>query len=220
MKSKMTKLAVAAVIIVAVVFSIILLDKTTTSAYAVEQTIQAMRSISSVHAYSTDWDGRKLESWLQIDPETGEAEYQYSDYGNLLIVGTPQVSYFYHRDVNRVRIQKGKVRVSKIRYSRFFEDTVRYVQEHDGKLKFHRLFDEDLRKEVIMVHVTLPVQEIEIIIRIDPQTKLPINMEAIDTGHSPRHDIKSVDLIEYNVPVPEGIFDFEIPEGAEIVETP
>ena len=30
--------------------------------------------------------------------------------------------------------------------------------------------------------------------------------------------VKSVDRLEYNVPIPEGIFEFKIPEGAKVVE--
>lgn len=214
----MTKLAAAAVIIVAVAFSINLLDKTTAPAYAVEQTIQAMRSVSSVHAYCTDWDNSQGESWAQINPETGEEEYHYSDQGNLLIVATPEVTYFYHKDKNRVRIQKGYVPASEVRISRFFEDMAMWVQEHDGELEFHRQFDEDLQKEVIMVHVTMSVQGAEFIVRIDTQTKLPINIESIKS--KPGQGVKRVDQLEYNVSIPEGIFDFEIPEGAEIVNIP
>ena len=55
-----------------------------------------MRSVGSVRAYCTDWDGSKGEVWVQIDPETGREEYYYSDIGNLLIVATPQKTFYYH----------------------------------------------------------------------------------------------------------------------------
>ena len=96
MNSKITKLATAAVVILAVVVGVTLIDRSATPAYAIEQTIQAMRSISSVHAYCTDWDGSKGETWVQIDPETGQEEYYYADQGNLLIVAIPQKTYYYY----------------------------------------------------------------------------------------------------------------------------
>jgi len=219
MKSKITKFAVAAVIIAAVVFSVTLLDKSVTTAYAVEQTIEAMRSISSIHAYCTDWDDSKGETWVQIKPETGEEEYYYADQGNLLIVGTPQKTYYYYRDKNLVRIRNEYVPASEVRLSGFFEDMVKWVEQHDGDIEFNSQFEEDLRKEIIIVHVYVPAQgdmeEKEIVFRVDPQTKLPIDMKAIKTG--PGEGVKSVDSLEYNVPIPQGLFDFEIPEGAEVV---
>ena len=70
-----------------------------------------------------------------------------------------------------------------------------------------------------MVHVSVPTQkntgEEEFIIRVDPQTKLPIDMEAFKC--SPGKGVKSVDRIEYNLVIPEGIFEFVIPDGAKVV---
>ena len=105
MKNRITKFAVAAVVLIAIVLSITIFDNAVTPAYAIEQTIEAMRSISSIHAYCTDWDGSQGEAWVKINPETGQEEYNYSDTGNLLIVATPQSTYYYHKDKNLVRVK-------------------------------------------------------------------------------------------------------------------
>ena len=220
MKSRITKLAAAAVIIIAVLIGIHQLGgSVTTTAYAIEQTIEAMHSINSIHAYCTDWDDSQGETWVQIDPETGQEEYYYADQGNLLIVGTPQATYYYYKDKNLVRIRNEYVPASDVRVSRFFEDLVRWVQQYHGELWFYFQFDEDLQQEVIMVHGSIPTQgdmgEKEFIFRVDPQTKLPITLEMLKCG--PGEGVKSVDHLEYNVPIPEGIFEFEIPDGAKVV---
>jgi outer membrane lipoprotein-sorting protein len=219
MNSKITKLATVAVVILAVVVGVSLIDKSATPAYAIEQTIEAMRSISSVRAYCTDWDGSKGESWIQVDPETGQEEYHYSDQGNLLIVATPQKTYYYHKDKNLVRIRNEYVPASEVRISRLFEDLADWVQKLSGKLDIQTEFDRDLQKKIIRIHVYTPSQgdigEKELIINVDPVTKLPINCEAIKTA--PGQGVKSIDRLEYNVPIPQGLFDFEIPEGAEVV---
>ncbi|MBC8481303.1 MAG: hypothetical protein H8D47_01390 [Planctomycetes bacterium] len=215
MKSKITKFAAAGVIFAVAILSITFLDKAVTPAYAIEQTIEAMRSISSIHAYSTDWDNSQGETWVQINPETGQEEYQYSDQGNLLIVATPKVTYFYHKDKNLVRVQKEYVPASSVSIANFFEELSKWVQGHGGKYEFHSQFDEKLQKEIIMVHVVLPVMEKELYVRIDPQTKLPINLESISS--KPGQGVKSVDSIEYNIPIPEGIFEFKIPEGTKVI---
>ena len=218
MKSPITKLAAAAVIVVAVILSVSFWDKSVSSAYAVEQTIEAMRSIRSIHAYCTDWDDSQGEVWVQIDPETGREVYHRADQGNLLIVGTPEATYYYDKGENRVRIRNEYAPASEVRVSRFFEDMVRWVEQHHGELRFDFQLDEELQKEIILVHGWIPTQgdieEKEFIVRVDPRTKLPISLETLKTG--PGEGVKSVDRIEYNVAIPEGTFDFQIPEGAKV----
>ena len=68
MKSPITKLAAAAVIIIAVTLSINILDKSVTPAYALEQTIQASHSVRYIHTKSF-WSGHEepIESWVEFD---------------------------------------------------------------------------------------------------------------------------------------------------------
>jgi outer membrane lipoprotein-sorting protein len=219
MNSKITKLATTAVLILAVVLGVTLIDRSAAPAYAIEQTIQAMRSLRSVRAYCTDWDGSKGETLVQINPETGQEEYYYSDIGNLLIVATPQKTFYYHKDKNLVRIRNEHVLAAEVRFSRLFEDLPDLIERLNGKLDFKSVFDQDLNKQVIRVHGYIPAQkdfgEKEFIINVDPKTKLPINTETLKAA--PGQGVKSADRFEYNVEIPQGLFDFEIPEGAKVV---
>jgi outer membrane lipoprotein-sorting protein len=92
-------------------------------------------------------------------------------------------------------------------------------EQHHEELSFDFQLDQELQKEIILVHGSIPTQgdieEKEFIVRVDPQTKLPISLEALKTG--PGEGVKSVDRIEYNVTIPEGTFDFQIPEGAKVI---
>jgi len=76
MRSRITKLATAAaMVIVAVVLSTTFLDKSVTSAYAVEQTLKAYDDIRYLHVYyypCTD-DASAKEAWIQYD-ENGDVE--------------------------------------------------------------------------------------------------------------------------------------------------
>lgn len=215
MKNRITKFAVAASVLIAIVLSITIFDNTVTPVYAIEQTIEAMRSISSIHAYCTDWDGSQGETWVQVNPETGLEEYHYSDQGNLLIVATPQATYYYHKDKNLVRIKKEYSPASSVSIARVFEELPKWVQNHGGEYDFQTEFNKDLQKEIITIHFVVPIYNSESYIRIDPETKLPINIETIKSKAG--HGVKSVDKIEYNVSIPEGLFEFEIPEGAKVV---
>jgi outer membrane lipoprotein-sorting protein len=219
MNNRIIKLATVAVVILAVVLGVSLLDRSAVPVYAIEQTIQAMRSVSSVRAYCTDWDSSKGEVWVQIDPETGQEEYYYADIGNLLTVATPQKTFYYHKDKNLVRIRSEHVLAAEVRFSKLFEDLPDLIQRLSGKLDYKSVFDQTLQKQVIRVYGYIPAQkdfgEKEFIINVDSKTKLPINTETIKAA--PGQGVKSVDRFEYNVPIPEGLFDFKIPEGAEVV---
>ena len=69
MKSPITKLAAAAVIVVAVILSIHLWDKSTPSAYAFVQTVEAMQGKRSFHIQTYWQQRRKDEYWAQFDEE-------------------------------------------------------------------------------------------------------------------------------------------------------
>ena len=70
MKSPITKLAVAAMIIIAVMVSITVLDKSVAPAYAIEQTIQASHSVRYLHIkdFKSEEDEPK-EFWVEFDEQ-------------------------------------------------------------------------------------------------------------------------------------------------------
>ena len=69
MKSKITKLATAAVVILIAVFGISVLDKSVTPAYAIEQTIEAGQDVRYLHFYYVSGDSNipDKEAWLEYD---------------------------------------------------------------------------------------------------------------------------------------------------------
>ncbi len=68
MKNKITRLAAAAVIIIAAIFSITIFNQTMPAAYALEQTIQASHSIRYIHTKSF-WPPHEepIEGWIEFD---------------------------------------------------------------------------------------------------------------------------------------------------------
>ena len=66
--SRFTKLtAAAAVIIIAIVLAITILDKSVPSAYAIEKTIEALRNIRFVHLVHRDQSGEIAdERWIEL----------------------------------------------------------------------------------------------------------------------------------------------------------
>jgi outer membrane lipoprotein-sorting protein len=217
MKSNITKFAAAAIIIIVVVLSIGLWDKSIPAAYAVEQTIEAMRNVTTVHCYITTFTGERMEMWSKINQETGENEYFYIDSPETEITATPDETYMYNKGKNVVIHLKGAGHVkSDVRLGRFIEDMVSMAQSVNGKIQINPR-DVDGEKPVILLVIETDKMTIESV--IDSETKLPISMVFKPKGEPQPGQIgKSINEMSYNEPLPEGIFDFEIPEGAQIIE--
>jgi outer membrane lipoprotein-sorting protein len=216
MKSKITKLAVAAVIIIAVALSITFLDKSVTPAYAIEQTIEAMRNVITVHFFARDWQNRELETWIKVNPETGgnDCHYLNEPERGQISISTPEITYFYHPKENKVRIVEGQALRSDLRFGRFIEDVLdKIIEPENGEVQITKEHDPNTGEEVIILWAKSSNYEMEAF--IDPETNLPIrvNFGKAISGQI----IKDIYEIYYNDPLPEGLFDFKIPEGAEVI---
>jgi len=216
MKSPITKFATAAVLIIAVVVSITFLDKSVTPAYAIEQTIEAMKNIVTVHFFARDWQDREIETWIKVNPETGENDCHYLNEPELgqISISTPEITYFYRPKENKVRIVEGQALSSDVRFGRYIEDILdRIIEPEHGEIQVIKEHDPNTGEEVIILWAESLNYEIEAF--IDPKTKLPIKINFAKA--IPGQIIKNVDEIYYNEPLPEGLFDFEIPEDAQVI---
>ncbi len=218
MKSKITKLAATALIIIAVVLAIGLWDKSTPTAYAIEQTIEAMRKVTTVHLLGTMVNGGQLEIWIKVNPETGENDHIYLDCPEIEALQSPNEAYFYDKKANVVKHLKGGNHLRfDVRFGRFIEDMFEVAKSINGEVDIDYEYDTDRATQVILMAIKLDESTLEC--RIDPETKLPMSMNMKFNGPpQPGQLGQSFDEIYYDLPLPEGIFEFEIPEGAEVIE--
>ncbi len=87
MKSSITKLAAAAVIIAAVALSIIVIDKLTLDAYALEQTVEAFKNVRFIHLVGRDKpDQVKDERWIELGMDGRQARYRQDTPQYFLVV--------------------------------------------------------------------------------------------------------------------------------------
>jgi hypothetical protein len=106
---------------------------------------------------------------------------------------------------------------SDIRFGRFIEDIVEVARSINGKVEIDYVYDTDKAKQVILLVVKTDKLTLES--KVDPETKLPMSMNLKLRGQPQPGQIgQSIDRIYYDLPLPEGIFEFEIPEGAEVKE--
>ena len=219
MKSPITKLAAAAVIIVAVVLSITILDKSVTPAYAIEQTIEAMKNVTVVHIFGRDWNEKEVEMWVKINPDTGRGEYYWlgNPTAQTTIVARPEESYIYNKSDNTVHIKDGLSISSVFSPGRFLEEMTRMTERLEGTISDYVVYDPKAGKDVILL--VMASDRIDLKATVDPDTKLPLSVDIISGSQPGSNEVlKRAEHIYYDQKLPEGIFEFEIPLGAEIID--
>jgi len=215
MKKPITKIAAAAAVIIAVLLSITVLDKSVTPAYAIEQTINALRQTRVVHMFCRDWDGKKFEMWMSLNAE-GYPEHCYSYWPDYEVtnISTPTVSYQYNKKMNRVLISKGKLYHFDIRFSKMFEDLQEAVLKNEDNIKVYREAASSGEKNLIVAIYEGEAEAWKFF--IDSETKLPVGLHCLKGRNRPGDFIRDFDEITFDEELPAGIFEFEMPEGAVV----
>jgi hypothetical protein len=217
MRSRVTKLAAAAVIIIAVAVSITFLDRSVAPAYAVEQTIDAMKDITIMHLLGKDTQDRNIEMWVQVNPDTGLMTNFYleqKDEGKI-IVSTPKATYSYQKDASLVEIKDGPALESPFRIGRFIEDMKELADRIGGRVEHYKEYDSKLNQNIIVLEINSQCTDVRA--AIDPMTKLPIRFDsAIGLNLGQSFSLKNVEIL-YEKQLPEGIFEFVIPDSAKVV---
>lgn len=217
MKSSITKLAVAAVLVIAAVMSVTLLNKATAPAYAIEQTIEALKNTRIVHMFCRDWDGKKFEMWMTLDSQ-GYPEYCYSYWPDYEVtnISTPTVSYQYNKKMNQVSVNKGKLYYFDVQFDRMFEDLQKEVQKSESNVKVYREAASSGSKSLIVAICGEGDESESWKVFIDPETKLPVGLHCLKSRDRPGEFIRDFDEIRFDEELPAGIFEFQIPEGATV----
>jgi hypothetical protein len=207
-----TKIVTAAVIIIAISLGIVLFDKSVSSAYAIAQTIEALENVTTVHVIGTDWDGNRYEAWNKINPETGKSEWVCIDQTphGYKIASRPDGSCVWDENSDVVRYSNKPVASNDFRYSQVFEQIAEKMVElnENEKITIQTEKNSIYDKPLIVIHVVTNIQDYRIY--VDPESKLPVRL-YFDRADNMKQIAKTVDEIHYNEPLPEGMFDFEVP---------
>jgi len=207
-----TKMAAAAVIIIAIGLGTVLLDKSVSSVYAIEQTIKALENVNTVHVIGTDWDGNPYEAWNKINPETGKSEWVCIDQTphGYKVASRPDGSCVWDENGNVVRYSNDQIASNDFCYSRVFEQIAQKMVELNDNEKITIQTEKDpfSDKSSIKIHVVTDMQDYRIY--VDSVSKLPVRL-YFDRADNMKQIARTVDEIYYNEPLPEGLFDFEVP---------
>lgn len=220
MNSKATRYAAAAVLVISVLASITLLDKTVPAAYALEQTLAAMQKVDTVHMHCRDWYNKEFEIWIQLDPKTGIPEYcrAYWPKSKILNISTPVKSYQYREETNYVQVSSGKLYSIGVAPAKLFEQLVLAAKKKhpDFKVQISNEIDAETGKKLIIAISDTPQESWKLV--IDDETKLPIEVHCLRQANKMGALFKDVDKIEFGVELSPDMFKFEIPEGARVTD--
>jgi len=219
MHSKITKIAVVAAILLSAILSLTLFEKTTPSAYAIEQTLEAMHNLRTMHLFGKNWGNHEYEMWIQLNSETGMPDYIYADYytrGHIAIT-RPDTSYQYNKHSNTVLVNSGRLYHVDIAPAKIFEQLLQmsHTESPGVKINMYHEFDKELDKTLIVVLFDKSDESRRIF--IDPETKLPVRILGLK-GLKLGAVFKDLDHIEFDVDLPEGIFDFEVTDDMQVVD--
>lgn len=221
MNSRITKMAVAAAIFVAVMLTISVLDRSVTPAYAIEQTVKAMDTVKTVYFSGYLYKQGPIECWMKFDGKAKEPTHMAFSLTPWSIrkIDSPEGSFHYNEETNRVRrvIVDERKRSWHPDFAGFFKQALKSAKKSHS-VRIVRETDPKLQKEMIVIYADEGGRECKYL--IDPETKLPIRFTTVKTTDIMKYwrksaAIKYMDRIEYNKPVPDGIFGF--PEDAEFV---
>lgn len=214
MHSKMVKPIAAAIIIIAALLSLTIINKTVPQAYAVEQTVEAMQHVKNLRISIVNGPNEK-EMVMLVNPQTGHADYiriHEPDSGNVTIT-VPGQTYVYNRPKNEVTLLGGELLTNDLNFKDVINSVIEQTQAADGRLEIVNQFNERAGKEVISVTIIRRDKSMAGQFLIDPQTLLPLYL-GIDAGGQ----LQYMGPIEYNVPIPNDAFEFDIPDGALVVD--
>jgi hypothetical protein len=237
MKSGITKVAAAAVIIIALYIGLQIPSGLLPAAYALQDTIEAYNSIRWVHIVESSsfsfGEPRSSEIWLRCDEQGNVTRLRFQSdnvgepVGSLVIVG--------NFDSSEAWLAKHNLRI--IGYGNPSVLLDYDVSELDPKYLFESLYDQESRGEAIVdvnepkdkaepiiVTVTYPYGSKSLkwkkVIYINKATKLVARVEKYELRGKKFEHLKTLEYFDYNQPIDEMMFtlDGDVSCDAKVVD--
>lgn len=230
MRSNRARLATAATIVLAVVLGVTVLDWTTAPAWALEQTIEALKNVRSVYiagrmrSPGSDSDDA-FEIWALPHSEDAarSGDFRYREGDDHLCVASESENVTYvctrHDELGQevVYVTAGLNRGAKMfpggDLLAGFKEMADDWEEEIGK-------DPETGRQCVYVTFSGPAVNTAKYwtLQVDLETKLPVRTAvwfAADRQGPPHYEYTT---LEYDPEIPEGWFDFDVPTGAQVVD--
>jgi hypothetical protein len=229
MRNPITKLAVAAVIILAVVISVSVFNKSMPAAFGIEQVIDAYDNIRFLHVKQFFPDGRLLgEYWIKSDEQGRPVKARYylpvTEDGIKLIVWTPEKTEHWAKSKYRLFICQTK---------RIEDRMQRILDQCQPKLVMKKLLDDqkagdvtvetqqpnDRQKSAVIVAIYKSEPKKEVYY-VNQATDLINRVELYSIKDNNEVLKNTTELCDYNIPIDENMFSLkeEVPADVYIYD--
>ena len=216
MQSRKTQLAAAALVIVAIVLAVSVFHNSAQPAYAVGQTIDAIRQIQTVHMKGEFYKQGPFECWMRFDGDPDRPTHVWLGWPshNLCKICSPAGVFGLNRRTHRVhhamRDERDKSWIPQ--FGSVFRDAVRQARTSEAI----RIAE---KEDAITVRIDTPQRQQEFL--VDPKTKLPMRFTTLHDDNPVEMMCKTLAVkhlaeIRYNEQPPAGLFDK--PADAVVVE--
>jgi hypothetical protein len=228
MKSPITRIAAAVAIVGAVMLSMHLWDKSAPSAYAFEQTVQAMQGKRSFHIQTYFGRRRKDEFWAEFDEKGGLIRFRQEE-GNdpkriLLTTWEDDVKTQYYPPPRGVKlISHADNSGGGIEGLEEFdpETVVQEVHElvSEGKAVME-IQDPPRYARLMTIHVKrIDGKPLRQVLVVNPDTKLVVRIDDYwDTGEGGKSFHHGIEVLEYNQKIDPRLFDPNLPEDTLVID--
>ena len=226
MKSQTLRYAAAVILIAAVL--IITQLVTTPRALAIEKTAQAIGTLETLHVAGIHLDENGLMSNVEIwtkshsqDP-TRSGDFREVVRGKRISVVSEDANttWRYYPEQNQVQILPGLQNSIKPFWpdGNFFLELKKNADQWQETLGKDKTGRDCFLVTCSYVLDRLPGRKFDFWIQFDADTMLPVRMKLRDLSISRPPQEYQFDVIEYNQPLPDHIFVFDIPDGVEIID--
>ena len=236
MKSKITKLAAAAVIILAVVFSMTIFDKSMPTAYAFEQTIQASHSVQYLHirAITPSHEDQPVEFWIEF-AQDGRPKNMRLNLPDWMAPGDGPREVIWKNNKKQEWLKEKNI-LTTTEDEASAAQILKMIENLDSKLAVTRL-QEKQEQGKVELEINEPADKAEPIIvtatstkeddssfqrkvlYIDQNTKLVSAIELYKLRNGEYEYMKTLEYYDYNQPIDAKMFMFkDVSNDAEHID--
>jgi len=220
MTKKILPFAAAAALLIVTGLALWFTHQMTSTAYALQDTIDAFKKTRTVHIFGRDWQERKVEVWAKLNPEDlsiDSCRVEEPEKGKITVC-TPKQTWLFDQKENEVEIPIGAGAFSPFTLGSFLEHMQNMTQNLKGTMTTVNKYDPEFLQEVICVDVRTPFFTMKAV--LDRENKLPLRVSVGEgtVGHNQYGLIKTADRILYNEILPESLFNFQIPAGVKVID--
>ena len=235
MKSPHTKVAAAAVLIVACLIGVLIINETSGVAWAIEQSIEAVSQYEAVVVEGLEsertWreDGsleqKPFKAWAVANKDQTMVEkYRHEAEGIPFITTNGKKTWRYDLQTNTVRIENRPYIASECWFGGQFLEQLKAFHESVLPTHWEETYGKDPRtgKQRVLLRIAWLTERFNgprsIVIEIDVESKLLVGLKQWENAKWEGPATLVVEKITYYESLPDELFEFEIPDGATVIE--